>query len=247
MASGRRLLILSCSQRKRPDPGLLPAIERYDGPAVRVLRKFFRERPLEMQSLNTYILSAEFGLLSANQSLPNYDRRMTLERASDLHPQILTALEHILRDGHYDKLFISVGKDYLQALAGYELLIPTGLNPVVSTGTQGHKLAALRDWLRGNPPTLPYKPVLMSARGRVRIRDVEITLTSEQVFVVAHQALTEGRGDPTRYQAWYVLVDGQRVAPKWLVSQLTGMASSSFHTNEALRVLQQLGIAIRAI
>ncbi|MFN8458221.1 MAG: hypothetical protein U0401_26815 [Anaerolineae bacterium] len=27
----KRLLILACSQRKRPDPGLLPAIERYDG------------------------------------------------------------------------------------------------------------------------------------------------------------------------------------------------------------------------
>jgi len=32
-----RLLILSCSQRKRPDSGLLPAIERYDGPVFRVV------------------------------------------------------------------------------------------------------------------------------------------------------------------------------------------------------------------
>lgn len=32
----KRLLILACSQRKRPDPGLLPAIERYDGPQFQV-------------------------------------------------------------------------------------------------------------------------------------------------------------------------------------------------------------------
>jgi hypothetical protein len=39
------MLILACSRRKRPDEGLLPAIERYDGPAFRVLRRFLREMP----------------------------------------------------------------------------------------------------------------------------------------------------------------------------------------------------------
>jgi hypothetical protein len=39
------MLILACSRRKRPDEGLLPAIERYDGPAFRVLRHFLREMP----------------------------------------------------------------------------------------------------------------------------------------------------------------------------------------------------------
>src|SRR5436305_3237505 len=38
-----RVLILSCSQRKRLDFGLLPAIERYDGGHFRVLRKARRE------------------------------------------------------------------------------------------------------------------------------------------------------------------------------------------------------------
>ena len=40
-----RMLILACSRRKRPDEGLLPAIERYDGPALRVVRRFLREMP----------------------------------------------------------------------------------------------------------------------------------------------------------------------------------------------------------
>ena len=244
MASGRRLLILSCSQRKRPDPGLLPAIERYDGPAFRVLRKFFREHPLEVQSLTVYILSAEFGLFSANQPISNYDRRMTPKRASDLRPQTLTSFESILKDAQYEKLFISVGKDYLQALAGYELLTPAGLKATLSKGTQGRKLAALRDWLHGSPQTLPYKPVLMPQQGKVRIRSVEIALTSEQVLEVARQALTEGRGDPTRYQAWYLRVDDQRVAPKWLVSQLTGLPPNAFATSEALRTLSQLDIEV---
>ena len=55
----KRLLLLSCSQRKRPDPGLLPAIERYDGPQYQVLRTFIREYPAESQLSDTYILSAK--------------------------------------------------------------------------------------------------------------------------------------------------------------------------------------------
>ncbi len=244
MASGRRLLILSCSQRKRPDPGLLPAIERYDGPAFRVVRKFFRERPPEMQSLDVYILSAEFGLFSANQPIPNYERRMALKRATDLRPQALTTLKHVLEDGQYEGLFISVGKDYLQALTGYETLTPAGLKVKVSMGTQGRKLAALHDWLYGSPAVLPRKSISTSTQGKVRIRGVEIALTSEQVLEVARQALTEERGDPTHYQAWYVLVDDQRVAPKWLVSQLTGLPLNAFVTSEALRTLKELGIEV---
>ena len=34
----RRCLVLSCSQAKRGNDGLLPAIERYNGPAIRVVR-----------------------------------------------------------------------------------------------------------------------------------------------------------------------------------------------------------------
>ena len=34
-----RLLIVACSRAKRPDAGSLPAIDRYDGPAFRLLRR----------------------------------------------------------------------------------------------------------------------------------------------------------------------------------------------------------------
>ena len=172
---------------------------------------------------------------------------MTPKRATDLRPQVLTTLKHVLKDGQYEGLFISVGKDYLQALAGYEALTLASLKVTVSAGTQGRKLAALHDWLHGSSAVLPRKPVSMSQQGKVCIRGVEIALTSERVLEVARQALTEGRGDPTRYQAWYVLVDDQRVAPKWLVSQLTGLSLNTFVTSEALRTLKELGIeAVRA-
>ena len=59
----RRLLILSCSQRKRETQEPLPAIERYNGPLFFVLRRFLRECPRQARQLDVYILSAAYGLI----------------------------------------------------------------------------------------------------------------------------------------------------------------------------------------
>ena len=56
------MLILACSRRKRLDEGLLPAIDRYDGSAFRVLRRFLRERPAGAPDV--LILSAKHGLIA---------------------------------------------------------------------------------------------------------------------------------------------------------------------------------------
>ena len=39
----KNLLLISCSQTKRQDAELMPAIERYDGPVYRCLRKLIRD------------------------------------------------------------------------------------------------------------------------------------------------------------------------------------------------------------
>src|ERR671937_639945 len=87
-----RLLIVACSRRKRADPGLLPAIERYDGPAYRVLRRYLRQHP--SQPPDVLILSAELGLVLHTQPIPAYDRLMTPQRARELLPIVCGELEH---------------------------------------------------------------------------------------------------------------------------------------------------------
>jgi len=84
MTSDHRLLILSCSQRKRADLVWLPALERYDGPVFRMLRKFLRACPSKEFHPEVFILSAQFGFISANQLIPDYDCQMTPQRASEL-------------------------------------------------------------------------------------------------------------------------------------------------------------------
>src|SRR5438128_9858454 len=83
----QRLLILACSQRKRPYASLLPAIERYDGPAFRVLRRY--RRLTEDKGLIVYILSAEYGLIPASKQIPTYDRRMDSKRADKLREDVV--------------------------------------------------------------------------------------------------------------------------------------------------------------
>lgn len=123
-ASNPRLLILSCSQRKRATPGSIPALERYHGPTFQVINKFMRVRSSGSQLPDVYILSAEFGLIPASKPIPNYDRRMTPQRIKELRQPTLSEFKQILIGTQYDELFISMGKDYLQVLGGYESLIP---------------------------------------------------------------------------------------------------------------------------
>jgi hypothetical protein len=237
-APGHRLLILSCSRRKNPEARLLPAIERYTGPAFQVLRKFIAECPEKAQTLDAFILSGKYGLIAATQPIACYDARLTPQRAEDLRSQTLPEMRRILARRKYERVFLNVGKTYLCALTGYEFLISGAAEVTLASGSVGRRQATLRDWLRDSaPPKLP-----LSSQGTACLRGVEITLTPEEVKSIACQALAAGKGRPDAYQSWSVSINGRRVAPKWLVSQLTGLPVGAFATDEARRVLAQLGI-----
>ena len=88
----RYLLIIACSQRKLSDPGLVPAIARYDGGQFRVLRKAHRDGYLS-NYLDVLILSAKYGLIKACTPIANYEQRMNRKRASELKAQVSSQLE----------------------------------------------------------------------------------------------------------------------------------------------------------
>ena len=243
-SESRNLLIVACSKRKRFDSSLLPAIERYDGSTFRTIRRFLRLKPPEVPDI--YILSAEFGLISSEQMVPNYDRKMTRDRTLQLQPKVITDLKQILNSKPYKKLLICVSRDYLQALDGYEQIIPDGLMVQKALGASGKKLSELYHWLYGRP-ALKSSPTAVTPQGRACLRGVEVALTPMQVLEEARRAIAEGKGEPQRYISWYILIDGQKVAPKWLVSQLTGLPVKAFTASEARRVLCQLGLQVRQI
>jgi hypothetical protein len=239
----RSLLVLSCSEHKRSEPELLAAIERYDSPAFRVVRRFLRERP--SKGLDIFIISAKFGLISFDQLIPNYDQRMTSMRVQELHPQVIAELEDILERQSYQELCLCMGRDYLQALEGYDKLVRPELAVTVVTGRPGEKLAELHRWLYGRASAQERFAKPRLAKGKGRLRGIEINVSSTQVLEMARRALVEGQGNPTNYYSWYVQVDDKRVAPKWLVSNLLRLPLNTFTTSDACRLLAQLGLDVR--
>lgn len=144
-----RLLILSCSQRKSHKEGLLPAIERYDGPLFRVLRRYWKTQDTRNQKteskLDTYVLSAEFGLISAEYPTPYYDCCMTRHRAQILHPVVVDKLKNLLTGGcRFQELFICLGQAYWPALEGWEAFVHRDMAVHVAWGDWNEAKSALQ-------------------------------------------------------------------------------------------------------
>lgn len=235
-----RLLILSCSQRKKLITNRLSAFERYDGPLFQVLRKFQTNRAEQAENLDVFILSAKFGLIPANKKIPLYDQPMTPQRATKLNPQVIAEISRIFAGKRYQEIFVCLGKKYLSALKGYESQLPKKSIVTVATGSSGRRQTMMCEWLYGeSAPTLQITP-----SGVASIRGKKITLTPDEVIDIACRALAAKKGEPHRYQSWYVPINEDRVAPKWLVSLLSGLPVGEFHSDEARRVLQQLGVKV---
>ncbi len=145
-----RMLILACSRRKLPDEGLLPAIERYDGPAFRVLRRLLREKPSKAPYV--LVLSAEHGLIPHDRPIAVYDREMTPARARELRPRVLAELDRVVGDGSSRDTLVFAGRHYLTALGADGASSVLGPNARACAGGLGRKLAELHDWLHGGPP-----------------------------------------------------------------------------------------------
>jgi hypothetical protein len=140
-----RLLILSCSQRKRPDRGRLPAIDRYDGPAFRVLRKYLQKEP--ERKIAVYVLSSQFGLIPGTKQIPNYDRRMTRERATKLKKNIEICLRELLCKHDWTTIGVCLGRDYLATIENVLENTFHSANIAVLAGGLGKRLSAMKRWL----------------------------------------------------------------------------------------------------
>lgn len=147
MCSGRAyLLIVACSQRKRSTPGLLPAIERYDGVHFRVLRKARREGYWP-KNLDVLIVSAKYGLLDLDTAIENYDLRMTLEQAMLLKPLVVSMLAAQVKSKTYAEVFLNVSKTYCVALEYWNVSLSRDTTVVYASGGIGQRASQMRHWL----------------------------------------------------------------------------------------------------
>lgn len=143
---GRRLLIVSCSKRKRDDSDLLPALERYDGPSFRVIRKAMREGRWG-DDTDLLILSARYGLIEPYRPIPYYHQRMTRNRATQLRQECLKRLEARLSSGKYERVFLNLGRDYLSVISGWESLDSRPEIVQYAQGGIGCRISQMKNWI----------------------------------------------------------------------------------------------------
>lgn len=148
MPSGsRHLLIISCSQRKRPDPVPLPAMERYDGVNFRVLRKACREGYYP-ENLDVLILSAKYGFIGPDTLIEDYDCPMTIQCALALQPESAARVDACLAHTDYSEILINMGQTYLVALAQSSEIRRQAHKVRYATGAIGEKMSQMKRWLQ---------------------------------------------------------------------------------------------------
>ena len=69
-----KLICMACSATKTGAPGMVPAIDRYDGPMWRTLRANLREAK---EQPKIWFLSARYGFQLATLPIPDYEQLLT--------------------------------------------------------------------------------------------------------------------------------------------------------------------------
>lgn len=239
-----RLLILACSKQKRPNGEPLPAVERYDGPPFRVLRKYRRERGAE--DPHTLILSGRYGLIQEDREIPSYDEQLTEKEAERIRPRVLQSLAEVESTrGPFDDGLICAGGTYLDAVAdSSDVLEETSLQ--LADGSMGRQIALLHDWLHGGHERLQSDAEEEHGE-TIEFRGETIEKSASEVLAFARERAEEDPNGASRFQAWYVQAGDKKVAPKWLMSELTGVPVSDFRTAGARRILDQIGIEVQRV
>lgn len=135
------LLIISCSERKSvSNPA--PAIELYDGPFFKMIRKLKNESKFS-NNIHVLIISAKYGIVGLYDILEKYDQKMTKKRAEELKIEVKKKLEEFLSDKNFKEIFICMGKNYRLVLKDFNFKAPT----IYVNGKIGEKLSQTKEWI----------------------------------------------------------------------------------------------------
>jgi hypothetical protein len=139
--AGRKLVIVSCSQKKCPDVGNMKAFDRYMGSVFQSLKK--QGVP---EDVDVAILSAKHGLISRDTPIKNYDLKMSSEIGQKFKSDPTQMNRIINTMTGYDDVIVQGGplyKDVIRAAAGKGDINLTEVPPGGGIGTQRSDLVKL--------------------------------------------------------------------------------------------------------
>jgi hypothetical protein len=239
MPTSPSLVILGCSQRKKKTSHLLPAIDRYDGPAFQVLRKYSRDNAEVRRG--TYILSGRFGLIDAEFPTPRYSHRLKPADLSILQASVESQVKQAVDTVQPESVFVSVGVQYWPLLEEPISREISSDKLIVATGSIGGRASRLAHWLRSGEPDNHEVPNSQFC-GEATLLGTTIRLTHSEILRKANEVRSIDPEGALRFQTWFVELGNERVAPKWLVGILFDKPVVRFRTADARRVLSQLGV-----
>ena len=138
----RKLLIIGCSKRKRQLQEA-PAIEVYDGPYYRMLRK------AKLEAVDISILSAKYGLIDYKTKISPYERKMTPHIAEVLRNDATSKLLDILTKNSYNEVVINLGEIYMKAF-DFQRLSQFVTNYKIFSGDMVKRVHTLKTWINEN-------------------------------------------------------------------------------------------------
>ena len=149
MGLAKRLLVLGPSFRRNRSSEVLPAIQRYDGLFYRVARKYLKDT----KNVDVVVMVDDLTLVDSATPLPYSEPKGKEWGKQKFSNKIVEKakvknsgfLDEKLRNKKYSEVFISMGKQYAEALPdvsqfGTKVIFP-------STGGPGPKAQALKEWL----------------------------------------------------------------------------------------------------
>lgn len=142
MRKRRHLIILPCSKEKRQLDNV-KAINLYNGPFYKIIRKF------NLDNIDLLIMSAKYGLIDSNHLISYYDMKMTTERAKEIAEETQLRLNDVLVNSNYEEILINLGKTYMVALE-YSRSLLEAHNTCWIDGRIGERIHKLKNWLNLN-------------------------------------------------------------------------------------------------
>jgi len=129
----KRLLIMACGKVKKDGPG--KAINVYDGPTFRMVRKYLKTGN---NHLDVKIISAKYGLIDSKDKISPYDLLMDTESAKIYGNVYASDFQNLAL--RYDEVFLLGGKNY-------QSIVPVELDIKRAAGKIGEQLSQLKGWL----------------------------------------------------------------------------------------------------
>jgi hypothetical protein len=149
-------MIVSGSTRLLKEPKEpIPAIQRFDGVFVRLVRKYYEK----LRTIDVCILSPIYGLVRAEEKIgyraPIHGKWYKFEidenKIQELRKSTLLTLKTLINEQQYSEIYINVGRNMLKIIEDFDKIIPKDIKVVYAHGNGlGQKIAHMKRWLESN-------------------------------------------------------------------------------------------------